>query len=217
MSLPLSGISVVEYSTGMAGRLAGLLLADQGATVIVSRAAGQPAPLDAYLDRGKQIHAGAEPLRSAGANVVIHDGIEKAERIGEQIRLSITAVLPGETAYPFPDNVGDDILKAVSGFYTDLALTRRLLGDNVLYTPLPLCSVYAGALGATAVAAALVDRIRHGAGRDIVISRLAAGLSSVGALALEVTGVPEHLKTGPIVSLPPELAQHIEKARTDKP
>jgi crotonobetainyl-CoA:carnitine CoA-transferase CaiB-like acyl-CoA transferase len=38
MSLPLSGISVVEYSTGMAGRLAGLLLADQGATVIVSRA-----------------------------------------------------------------------------------------------------------------------------------------------------------------------------------
>ncbi len=216
MSLPLSGISVVEYSTGMAGRLAGLLLADQGATVIVCREAGQPAPLDAYLDRGKRIHAGTEPLSSAGADVVIHDGIEKAEKIGEQIRLSITAVLPGETAYPFPDDVGDDILKAVSGFYTDLAMTRRLLGDNVVYTPVPLCSIYAGVLGATAVGTALLDRIRYGVCRDIVISRLAAGLSSIGALALELDGIPEHLKTQPLISLPAELAAHVGKARADK-
>jgi crotonobetainyl-CoA:carnitine CoA-transferase CaiB-like acyl-CoA transferase len=214
--LPLSGISVVEYSIGMAGRLAGLLLADQGATVIVCREGSEPAPLDAYLDRGKHIHAGAEPACSAAADVVIRDGVDSGERIHEQIRLAITAVLPGETAYPFPDNVGDDILKAVSGFYTDLAMTRSLLGDNVLYTPVPLCSVYAGVLGATAVGAALVDRIRYGAGRDIVISRLAAGLSSVGALALEVAGVPGHLKTGPLISLPPELAAHVGKARADK-
>ncbi|MGF6899335.1 CoA transferase [Paraburkholderia sp. GAS348] len=214
--LPLSGISVVECSTGMAGRLAGLLLADQGATVIVCREGGEPAPLDAYLDRGKHIHAGAEPACSAGADVVIRDGTDNGERIHEQIRLAITAVLPGETAYPFPDEVGDDILKAVSGFYTDLAMTRSLLGDNVLYTPVPLCSVYAGVLGATAVGAALMDRLRSDAGRDIVISRLAAGLSSVGALALEVGGIPEHLKTGPIISLPPELAAHVGKARADK-
>jgi crotonobetainyl-CoA:carnitine CoA-transferase CaiB-like acyl-CoA transferase len=200
----------------MAGRLTGLLLADQGATVIVCRKGGAPAPLDAYLDRGKHIYAAAEPAWLTAADVVIRDGIDKGERVHEQIRLAITAVLPGETAYPFPDDVGDDILKAVSGFYTDLALTRKLLGDNVLYTPLPLCSVYAGVLGATAVGTALLDRIRNGPGRDIVISRLTAGLSSVGALVLEVAGIPRHLETGPIISLPPEMAEQVDKARADK-
>jgi crotonobetainyl-CoA:carnitine CoA-transferase CaiB-like acyl-CoA transferase len=214
--LPLSGLSVAEYSTGMAGRLAGLLLADQGATVIICREGAEPAPLDAYLDRGKHIYAATEPAWSAGADVVIRDGIDKGERVHGQIRLSITAVLAGETAYPFPDNVGDDILKAVSGFYTDLALTRKLLGDNVLYTPLPLCSIYAGVLGATAVGTALLDRIRNGAVRDIVISRLAAGLSSVGALVLEVAGIPRHLQVGSLISLPPEMADQVDKARADK-
>jgi crotonobetainyl-CoA:carnitine CoA-transferase CaiB-like acyl-CoA transferase len=213
--LPLSGLSVAEYSSGMAGRLAGLLLADQGATVVICRESGEPAPLDAYLDRGKHIYASVDPAWSARADVVIRDGIDKSERAHGQIRLAITAVLPGETAYPFPDNVGDDILKAVSGFYTDLALTRKLLGDNVLYTPLPLCSAYAGVLGATAVGAALVDSIRCGAGRDIVISRLAAGISSVGALVLEVAGIPPHLETGSLISLPPEMAEQVDKAHAD--
>jgi crotonobetainyl-CoA:carnitine CoA-transferase CaiB-like acyl-CoA transferase len=214
--LPLSGISVVEYGTGLAARLVGLLLADQGATVVVCRAGGEPAPLDAYLDRGKHIHAGTEPASSAEADVVIRDGIDARERIHGQIRLAMTAVLPGEAAYPFPDSVGDDILKAITGFYTDLAITRKLVGDDVLYTPLQLCSIYAGVLGATAVGAALVDHIRCGAGRDIVISRLAAGLSAVGALALEVAGIPEHLKADPLISLPPELEAHADKARADK-
>ena len=214
--LPLSGLSVVEYSTGMAGRLAGLLLADQGAIVAICREGGMPVPLDAYLDRGKQIYASTELPLSAGADVVIHDSIDDVERVHEQIRLSITAILPGETEYPFPNDVGDDILKAVSGFYTDLALTRKLLGDNVLYTPLPLCSVYAGVLGAIAIGTALLGRVRNGAGRDIVISRLAAGLSSVGALVLEVAGIPKHLQTGSIISLPPEMAEQVDKARASK-
>ena len=214
--LPLSGISVVEYSTGMAGRLAGMLLADQGATVLVCREGGQPAPLDAYLDRSKHLHDGNDPVSSEAADVVIRDGIDTGERVAEQIRLAITAVLPGETAYPFPDDVGDDILKAVSGFYTDLAITRRLVGDTVLYTPVPLCSIYAGVLGATAIVAALFDRIQCGVGRDIVVSRLAAGLASLGALALEITGIPAHLETRPLISLPPELDADVARARDDK-
>lgn len=214
--LPLSGISVVEYSTGLAGRLTGLLLADQGATVIVCREGGEAAPLDAYLDRGKHLQIGTEAASWAGADILIRDGAASDERIPQQIRLAVTAVLPGETAYPFPDSVGDDVLKAVCGFYTDLALTRKLLGDDVVYTPIPLCSIYAGVLGATAIGAALLDRIRHGAGRDIVISRLAAGLSSVGALALELGNIPAHLKVDPLISLPAELAGDVQRARADK-
>ncbi len=51
--LPLEGIYVIEHSASLAGRLAGLLLADQGATVVVSRQNMGTQPLDAYLDRGK--------------------------------------------------------------------------------------------------------------------------------------------------------------------
>jgi crotonobetainyl-CoA:carnitine CoA-transferase CaiB-like acyl-CoA transferase len=63
----------------------------------------------------------------------------------------------------------------------------------VIYTPLPLCSVYAGVDGAVAVGAALADRERCGRGREITASRLAGGLSALGVLALTSKGIPDHL------------------------
>ena len=205
---------MLEYSASLAGRLAGLLLADQGATVSMARDAPLDAPLDAFLDRGKW----RDPARGfapGAVDVVIRDGLGADPRPAAQIRLAITAVLPGEAAYPFADEVGDDVLKAVTGFYTDLASTRRLLGDEVIYTPLPLCSVYAGVLGALAIAAALGDHARHGDGRDIVISRLAAGLSAIGALTLEVDGLPAHLAPSALLRMPTELTPLLEEARAD--
>src|SRR5277367_6175203 len=56
---PLAGIRVIERSNLLSGRLAGLLLADQGAEVYVERAGPTPpadqrvALDDAYFDRGK--------------------------------------------------------------------------------------------------------------------------------------------------------------------
>lgn len=212
---PLQGLYVQEHSTGLAGRLTGLLLADQGATVTICRGDRPADPLDAYLDRGKLRHTGPEPLPSYHAAVIIKDGLFSGERPHGQIRLAVTAVLPGETDYPFADDTGDDMLKAVSGFYTDIAVTRNNLGDEVTYTPLPMCSVYAGVLGATAVGAALAERARHAAGRDIVMSRLAAGLSAVGAMVLEVDGLPHHLKPSSATALPAGLATHVPQARRD--
>jgi crotonobetainyl-CoA:carnitine CoA-transferase CaiB-like acyl-CoA transferase len=40
--LPYQGIRIIEQSTTLTGRLAGLLFADQGAEVFVERAAGGP-------------------------------------------------------------------------------------------------------------------------------------------------------------------------------
>jgi crotonobetainyl-CoA:carnitine CoA-transferase CaiB-like acyl-CoA transferase len=211
--LPLEGVCVLERSTGFAGRLAGLLLADQGATVIIGRRDARSIPLDSFFDRGKWRNSEHDAVAGGAIDLVIRDGTDTAARPIQQIRLAITAVLPGETAYPFPDSVGDDVLKAALGFYTDLALTRRLLGEDVVYTPLALCSIYAGVLGALAAAAALADRARHGRGRDIVISRLAAGLSAIGALALEVDGMPAHLAPSALLRMPPELTVHLDDAR----
>lgn len=212
-SSPLHGITVHEHSAGLAGRLTGLLLSDQGATVVIRRAKGDAQPLDAYLDRGKLFHAGPEPLPAP--LVVVQDGAFATARPAGQIRLAVTAVLPGESDYPFADDAGDDLLKAVLGFYTDLAVTRRHLGDAVVYTPLPMCSVYAGVLGGVAVGAVLAELPSRPAGRDIVMSRLAAGLSALGALVLEVEGVPEHLTPGAVVGLPAGLQCHVDRARGD--
>ena len=44
----------------------------------------------------------------------------------------------------------------------------------MIYTPLKICSIYAGVIGAVATAAALIDRNRNGGiGRDVHASRLA--------------------------------------------
>ena len=61
-----------------------------------------------------------------------------------------------------------------------------------------ICSIYAGVIGADATAAALIDRTRNGnMGREIHASRLAAGLSAIGALSLKISGpaLPEHLQS----------------------
>ena len=52
------------------------------------------------------------------------------------------------------------------------------LDRPVTYTPLQLCSIYAGVIGANACAAALLDRLRCGQGREIHASRIAGGLSA---------------------------------------
>ena len=211
--MPLGGIYVVEYSSGVAGRLAGLLLADQGATVVIGREPHEPEPLDAFLDRGKIRKIGKAPS-AASADVVLGDGVFSEPRRQGQTRLAVTAVLPGETDYALPDAVGDDVLKAVIGLYADLSVTRKVLGDEVLYTPLPMCSVYAGVLGAIAVCAALAEDAQAAAGRpDIIMSRLAAGLAAVGALLLDVDGIPDHLRSYPLIALPAALKSEIPKAQ----
>ena len=215
-TMPLGGIYVVEYSSGLAGRLAGLLLADQGATVAIGRErhAHDDQPLDAFLDRGKVRQTGRAPS-AAGADVVIGDGLFVEPRRQGQTRLAVTAVLPGEADYVLPDSVGDDVLKAIVGLYTDLSVTRKVLGDEALYTPLPICSVYAGVLGAVAVCAALAEHAQEAAGRDIVISRVAAGLAAVGALLVEVGGIPDHLRSRPLIALPDQLKAEIPSAKRD--
>ena len=181
--LPFQGIRIIELSDTLTGRLAGLLFADQGAEVMVAREAGfTPDEQDEFLDRNKTSMASAQLADTSSADVIIVDGDANVSRSPSQIVLRVTAALPGDKTYGhLPADCSEDLVNALVGFYTDMGTTSKMLGRPVIYTPLPLCSTYAGVNGAIATAAALIDRERCGSGREVIASRIAGGLSAIGA------------------------------------
>ena len=205
--LPYDGIRIIELSKTLTGRLAGLLFADQGAEVLVAREAGfDPDEHDEFLDRNKYSIAPDQLADASSADVIVVDGEAQVERSSGQIVLRVMAALPGDTLYgDLPADCSEDLLNALVGFYTDMGTTSKLLGRPVIYTPLPLCSVYAAVNGAVATAAALVDRERCGSGREVIASRIAGGLSAIGALALTSEGMPDHLEPADITGVPEGL------------
>src|SRR5436190_2865316 len=193
--LPYHGIRVIEKGATLTARLIGLLFADQGAEVFIERAAGTPpGEHDGYLDRGKTAVPVGGLTDTTSADVLIVDGNAMVARADPQIVVRVTAALPGDDAYGhLAANCSEDLLNALVGIFTDMLTLGRLLGRPVVYTPLPICSVYAAVHGAIAIGAALADRKRSGEGREIVASRLAGGLSAIGALTLTSTGIAPHL------------------------
>src|SRR5262245_14820551 len=213
--LPYQYVRIIEQSATLTGRLVGLLFADQGADVFVERDGSASGEHDGYLDRGK-IAVPPEGLAdTSSADVVIVDGAVELKRAASQIVVRVTAAIPGDDTYGhLAADCSEDLLSALVGIFTDMAGFGRVLGRPVIYTPLPICSVYAGVLGAIAVGAAIVDRERTGAGREIVASRLAGGLSAIGALTMTSSGTPPHLTSGSLsggvpAGLAPERLQEI--------
>ena len=163
--LPLQGIRVLERSNTLAVRLAGLLLADQGAEVFAfDHDLLADDEIDAYLDRGKKLLHPDALASIRDSDIVIQNGPILGHPSDRVISLGFTVTVPEDPDLNLPDDASDDLLNALVGFYTDLGVTSRLLGRDVIYTPLPLCSVYAAVLGATAILAALTDRQRSGNG-----------------------------------------------------
>lgn len=203
---PFSSIRIIEQSQTLAGRLAGLLFADQGAEVFAERVEPSTEFDDMYFDRGKFLLSAGKLDDTSSADVIIVDGDAPVSRLPHQIVMRVVAALPGDEAYGYlPANCSEDLIGALVGFFTNMAVTGPILGRPVVYTPLPLSSVYAGVNGAVSVAAILVDRERTGLGREVHASRLAGGLSAVGALALVTEGLPEHLRPIVVGGLPPGL------------
>src|SRR5271156_653535 len=158
-SLPLQGVRVLERSGALAGRLTGLLLADQGAAVFaLDHDDAAEENIDQYLNRGKNLVPAHVLAADENADILIGD--IGAARLPWQISLGFTAAVPGDEDCDVAPDASYDLLNGMIGFYTDLCIAGRLLGREVIYTPLPLCSVYAAVLGATAVCAALADRRR---------------------------------------------------------
>ena len=66
--------------------------------------------------------------------------------------LHVVAALPGDKVFgDLPHDCDEGLLLAVTGFFTDMALSW-FLDRPVIYTPLKICSIYAGVIGAVATA-----------------------------------------------------------------
>ena len=196
--LPYEGVRIIENGNLLSGRLAGLLFADQGAEVLVIDPK-EDADVDSYLNRNK-IAISAADVSLSSADIIIVDGSDDSiPRLPHQIMMRTVAALPGDTRFGhLPDDIDEDYLSALTGFFTDMDM-MGWLDRPVTYTPLKLCSIYAGVIGANACAAALVDRLRCGQGREIHASRIAGGLSAIGALCLTQKGLPAHLDPVPAI------------------
>jgi crotonobetainyl-CoA:carnitine CoA-transferase CaiB-like acyl-CoA transferase len=196
--LPYEGVRIIEKASLLSGRLAGLMFADQGAEVLVIDPK-EDADVDSYLNRSK-IAISASDVSASSADIIIVDGDDDSlPRLPHQIMMRTVTALPGDTRFgDLPHDIDEDYLSALTGFFTDMDM-MGWLDRPVTYTPLKLCSIYAGVIGANACAAALVDRLRCGQGREIRASRLAGGLSAIGALCLKQEGLPPHLNPVPAI------------------
>ena len=227
---PYSGISVVERSGLLSARLIGLLLADQGAQVLVAQSKRTPLSssepldptlnfehLDPYLNRGKGLLQTSGEQESKKADIVIVQGNEPVAVQPWQILVRVVAALPGDATYGhWKADCSEDLLSATLGFFTDMALSAKALQRPVIYTPLPLSSVYAAVIGAVSIGAAVTERLRSGSGCEIFASRLAGGLAAMGALALTQKGLPPHLDLAPKQALPQGLTEDEFRAMVAK-
>ena len=206
--LPYAGIRIIERSKTLSGRLAGLLFADQGAEVLVAREAGyKPDDLDEYLDRNKTSLPPDQLTDMQSADVIIVDGDAGVTQAPAQILLRITAALPGDKTYGYlPADCSEDLINAIVGFYTDMSTTGPVLGRPVIYTPLELCSIYTAVSAAIAVGSALTDRTRSGLGREVTASRIAGGLTAIGAMSYTTKGLPKHADFQNAADLPEGLS-----------
>lgn len=155
---PLDSLRVIDASHRLAGRLAALLLADQGADVVRVHEQPEATPLDAVLNRNKRVlHATAgEDLQKlcAGADVIIADSDQAQSALNNRtaIRLTLPAFHPDDD---MPAG-GEGLAAAATGIYTDVSPAGALLGLPPIYTAIPMGNTYAAVFGATAVMAELL-------------------------------------------------------------
>lgn len=203
----LGGLAVLEFGEHIAGPMLGMLLADQGASVIkVERPGGDRArefAAFATWNRGKRSvvldlttphdRAAAESLIGQAAVVIENLAPGVADRLGvgyaraQQLNpLIIYCSLPGfGTADPHRSEMtSDPLVSALVGLHSN-GLTGR---DEVIYNPLPLPSVFAAMIGAGAVTAALVARERFGFGQYIEAPLYSAAFAALAPHLVRVDG-----------------------------
>ncbi|MCP4694979.1 MAG: hypothetical protein GY859_43530 [Desulfobacterales bacterium] len=211
---PLTGARVIDFGQYIAGPLAAMMLADQGADVIRVDPPGGPflhTPANAMYNRGKKMvrldlksEAGQREARGLieSADVVIENfrpGVMNRLGLGAEEMLALNPrliylSLPGFSASDkewAPVQAWEGVVAAAAGLYTDVCLTREFRGLPPLFTALPMASTYAAVHGAGAVALALFAREKDGVGEIIETSLASALMSSLPVIAMEIEDLPE--------------------------
>lgn len=232
---PLAGIRILDLGGYIAGPLAAMLLADQGAEAI--RIDPPSGPLfahrvNAVLNRGKahlaldlKTETGRARLLelAAGADILIENF---APGVLDRLGLSaarLHTLNPGLIVLSLPGFRGNEplaagakayegIIAATTGQYTDIHAVRDAFGLDPVYTALPLASVYAGVQGATAAVLAL-SRREDGVGPlHIEVPLAGAALGALSSLVLDVEDRPARYATPRLPALARSLLRGMAKA-----
>nr|WP_279588925.1 CoA transferase [Amycolatopsis granulosa] len=208
----MTGIRVLDFGQYVAGPAVALMLADLGAEVVHVDPPGGPrwrSPAAAALGCGKAVRrldlTTPAGLRAAQglitqADVVIENfrpgvmagfGLGPAEITAlnpRAVQLSLPGFGEGDPRRATPGWEG--VVMAATGGYTDMGLNRVLMGVDPSFTPLPLASAYAAALGALAVTVALKARDRTGRGDVLEVPLAEAVLEGLAFNSLAVSDLP---------------------------
>jgi crotonobetainyl-CoA:carnitine CoA-transferase CaiB-like acyl-CoA transferase len=210
----LAGVRVLDFGHYVAGPLAAVMLADQGADVIhIDRPGAEPGDADAFFSRGKRritldlknpADAAAAARLTAQADVLIENfrpGVMARLGLGwEQLR----EASPGLVYCSLPGFAPEDPRAAVPGWEGVVcAATANCFpragqappgwdASRPTYTPIPLASNFAAFQAATAVVAALTFRLRTGQGQLVEVPLYHAVFELIGKAGafVEAEGLP---------------------------
>jgi len=219
-SAPLSGIKVVDFGHYIAGPLAGMLLADQGADVIKVQQPGSQETAevsDAVYNRGKSCITldlkNAGDLASAKNLIISADVVIENFRPGVMHKLGLgatamTAENPKLIYLSLPGFASSDeenanvrafegVLGGATGLYTDLGLIRSMLNIDPVYTPIPLPSVYGAIHAVNAITMALIARVSSGEGDVIEVPLASAAMSTMAGLIIDTKNKPRRYMNPP--------------------
>lgn len=223
---PMDGVRVLNLGGGWAGRVAAMLLADQGAEVLEIERPGREGRLeDALLARGKttsclnlkDAEGRSQALSLArSADVVIDNlGPGRATQFGldyRALREANPAVVyvsvPGFAEdSPWAQTAGwEGTVDAAVGVYTDIHALGPVLGGAPIFTALPMASAYGGVHAAVAAAAAFLQRLKTGQGQRIEVPLADAVLSAMALLIMKVEGQSRRFDLPPIDKAMSEVA-----------
>jgi crotonobetainyl-CoA:carnitine CoA-transferase CaiB-like acyl-CoA transferase len=217
---PFSDIRILELSRGIAGRTAGMLLAEFGAEVarVVPPEDREPPedPRTLCWDRGKVLTEIDPADPEAGRLLQSCDVLLTDARPGELDRLGLDAATlldrsPGLLHVWLPpyavrgrwSHLPEDplLLAALGGFAAHHPATE----ERPVAPVVPTVNHLHGALGATAVAAALVGRVADGAGRAVTITGLHAMAAAQGTMMMESLDLDRLYSVGKILGGAPNF------------
>ena len=210
MSRPLDGVRVIDFGQYIAGPLAAMLLAEQGAEVVHVDPPGGPrwqTPANDAWNRGKQLVDAGPPCRlgpCAGARAdrvrrrahrELPPGVMDRLGLGSE---TLLAEHPRLVYCSLPGFAADDPRAGLPGLgrrhrrgdrHLSTACSPRPMRAPV-FTPVALASHFAAIEAAVAVVMALLARERGGRGQRIEVPLFDAMFAAIGAHGLFVDGAP---------------------------
>ncbi len=201
----LDGIRVIDFGQYVAGPMAAMLLADQGADVIRVDPPGGPrwdTPANATWNRGKR--SIVLDLRTPAGAATARDLVADADVLVENFRpgvmariglgaVAMTAANPRLVYCSLPGFARDDPRAGVAAWDGVVAAATGTYrpgqrGERPVYTPLPFSSSYAAFLAAVSIAVALNARDRDGVGQVVEVPLFDATFAAIGIRGLRVHG-----------------------------